>query len=86
MKKGLDGNLQWDTESFIEQIWRDMDGTASNSHIREVLMDIAPMYENVRVKVFVPILLRRDVLRRLHDELELNPGAEALSTESERYG
>jgi hypothetical protein len=71
-----------DHEFLIEQIWRDMGGAASRSHIRRVFMEIAPAYENARVKAFVPILLRRDVLRRLQDEVELEPGTVALRIES----
>jgi hypothetical protein len=35
--------------------------------IREALIEIAPLYENARVKSFVPIFLRRDVLQRLQN-------------------
>lgn len=66
-----DGNSQWDAERILEQIWRDLGGAMSRSHIRRVLMEIAPKYENARVKNFVPILLQRSVLQRLRDELKL---------------
>ena len=69
----VDGNSQWNTEQFIEQIWRGLEGEMSIAHIRRVLLEVAPAYDNARVKAFVPILLRRDVLERLHDELKLNP-------------
>lgn len=75
-----------DNELLIEQIWRDMGGAASRSLITRVFLEIAPAYENARVKAFVPILLRRDVLRRLQDELELEPGAVALRIENGRNG
>ena len=67
----VDGSFQWNYEQLVDQIWRDMGGAASRSQIRKVLIKSAPVYENVRVKTFVPILLRRDILRQLEDELKL---------------
>ncbi len=66
-----EGNSNWDAERFIEQIWRDLDGATSRAHIKSVLMEAAPAYENARIKTYVPILLRRDVLLRLRDELKV---------------
>ena len=59
------GRAQIDIEAVIEQIWRDMNGTASRSEIRSVLDEIAPRYAGVRINTFVPIFLQRDVRRRL---------------------
>jgi len=64
-----DGRAQIDIEAVIEQIWRDMNGTASRSEIRSVLAEIAPQYDGVRITTFVPIFLRRDVRRRLQSGL-----------------
>ena len=72
----VDGSSQLNTEQFIEQIWRDLGGATSQSHIRRVLIEVAPAYDNVRVKTYVPILLRRDVLQRLQDDLEKSQGTE----------
>jgi len=80
----VDENSQWSVEDLIEQIWRDLGGAKSHSHIRSVLREVAPEYENARIKIFVPILLRRDVLQRLQDELELDQGANASSPENAR--
>jgi DNA-binding SARP family transcriptional activator len=53
-----------DIEAVIEQIWNDLDGTTSRSEIRKVITELAPLYEDVRITTYVPIFLRRDVLRR----------------------
>ena len=45
------------------------------AEIRNVLMEAAPVYENVRIKAFVPIFLRRDVLRRLQNGAAQNEAA-----------
>ena len=53
-----------DIEAVIEQIWNDLNGTTSRSEIRKTLLEVASKYEGARIKTYVPILLRRDVLRR----------------------
>ena len=53
-----------DIEALIEQIWNDLNGTTSYSEIRRVITELAPLYEGVRITTYVPIFLRRDVLRR----------------------
>ena len=53
-----------DIEAVIEQIWNDLNGTTSRSEIRKVITELAPLYEDVRITTYVPIFLRRDVLRR----------------------
>jgi hypothetical protein len=53
-----------DMEAVIEQIWNDLNGTTSRSEIRKVITELAPLYEDVRITTYVPIFLRRDVLRR----------------------
>jgi hypothetical protein len=61
----------------MEQIWRDMNGTASRSEIRTVLAEIAPRYDGVRIATFVPIFLRRDVRQRLQSG---QAGSQAIET------
>ena len=63
----ITGKSHRDTETIVEQIWRDLGGVTPRAEIRKVLMEIAPVYENAHVKTFVPIFLRRDVLHRLQD-------------------
>ncbi len=68
---------QWDQELFVEQIWFDLDGAASRAHIDRVTTEIVPAYENARVKIFVPILLRRAVVQRLEEELEVESSGQS---------
>ncbi len=78
----VNGEAPWDAEGIIEQVWRDLDGATSHSHIRTVLMEIALAYENARVKNFVSIFLYRSVLYRLRNELELKQGIVAPDPEN----
>ena len=54
----------WVVDTIVEQIWNDLNGTTSRSEIRKVITELAPLYEDVRITTYVPIFLRRDVLRR----------------------
>jgi hypothetical protein len=38
------GNSSIDLEAIIEQIWKDLAGTASRSDIRSVVIEVAPRY------------------------------------------
>jgi hypothetical protein len=60
-----DGNSQLDQEAIIEQIWKDLGDTASRSHIRSVVIEIAPRYTDARILTYVPIFLGKEVRRRL---------------------
>ena len=55
----------WDIDSLTEQILVELNGAASRSTIQEVLSEVLPRYENVRIQTFVPIFVRRDVIERL---------------------
>lgn len=65
----LEGNSQVNIEAIVEQIWADLGGATTRADIREVLLEVAPSYENARVKTYVPILLRKEAFRRLRDGL-----------------
>ena len=54
----------WVVDAIVEQIWNDLNGTTSRLDIRKVITELAPLYEDVRITTYVPIFLRRDVLRR----------------------
>ena len=60
-----DESTQIDQDAIIDYIWTKLGGTVSRSDIREELIDVAPKYENARIKAFIPIFLTRDVTRRL---------------------
>jgi len=60
-----DGNSQLDQEAIIEQIWKDLGGTASRSDIRSVVIEVAPRYADARIFTYVPIFMGKEVRRRL---------------------
>ena len=78
------GNSGWDEETIIEQIWSDLGGMTPRADIKKVLVEVSPVYENARVKTFVPIFLRRDVLLRLQDRTEQTHRATAPKSQSSR--
>jgi hypothetical protein len=41
-------NSSIDFEAIIEQIWKDLGGTASRSDVRSVVIEIAPRYADAR--------------------------------------
>ena len=59
------GNSSIDLEAIIEQILKDLGGTASRSDIRSVVIDVAPRYADARIFTYVPIFMRKEVRRRL---------------------
>jgi hypothetical protein len=58
-----------DISAMAEQIWQKFQGRVSHAAIRQILLDILPMYENARVRRYVPILVRRKALEMLRWEL-----------------
>ncbi len=59
------GNSSIDLEAIIEQIWKDLGGTASRSNIRSVVIEVAPRYADARIFTYVPIFMGKEVRRRL---------------------
>jgi len=59
------GNSSIDLEAIIEQIWKDLAGTASRADIRSLVIDVAPRYADARIFTYVPIFMRKEVRRRL---------------------
>jgi len=59
------GNSSIDLEAIIEQIWKDLGDTASRSDIRSVVIEVSPRYADARIFTYVPIFMRKEVLRRL---------------------
>jgi hypothetical protein len=56
---------QIDMEAIIEQIWKDLGGTASRSDIRSVVIEVAPRYADARIFTYVPIFMGKEVRRRM---------------------
>ncbi len=59
------GNSPIDLEAIIEQIWKDLGGTASRSDVRSVVIEVAPRYADARIFTYVPILMGKEVRSRL---------------------
>jgi len=59
------GNTPIDLEVIIEQIWKDLGGTASRSDIRSVVIEVAPRYADARIFTYVPIFIGKEARRRL---------------------
>ena len=79
-KKLVNGKSQIDTEAVVEQIWNDLNGTISRSDIREVISEISLIYNDVRITTYVPIFLRRDVLRHFLQDKKI------MDAESKKQG
>ena len=66
---GNDGVIEtqgdWDTETIIAQIHRELDGCVTPSMIQEVLDELIPKYMSARIQTFVPILIQRDAVKQL---------------------
>lgn len=73
-----DGLSQVDTKAIIEQIWDDLGGATSRSVITETVLEVASAFQAARVKIYVPIFLRKEVLRRLQGGLTHPQGAREL--------
>jgi len=59
------GNSSIDLEAIIEQILKDLGGTASRSDIRSVVIEVAPRYADARIFTYVPIFMGKEVRRRM---------------------
>ena len=55
----------WDVDTVTEQIYGELNGTASRSTIQKAIEDIIPKYEAAHVQTFVPIFIRRDAVDQL---------------------
>jgi hypothetical protein len=55
----------WDLDTLVEQIWKDLNGAVARSAIQDVLVEVVTRYEKARIQTFVPIFIRRDAVQRL---------------------
>jgi hypothetical protein len=62
---------EWNPDDLIEETWRELKGEVPRSRIREVVTELANRYENAKVKAFIPILIRRQVIELLDAEREI---------------
>jgi len=61
----VNDHYDWDIDAIIEQILTEFNGTVTRSTVLEVLKEIVPIYENARVRTFVPIFIRQDAINQL---------------------
>ena len=59
------GNLDWDVESLVEQIWTDLGGQVSRLAIRQQVADVVPAFQDARITTYVPIFVRRRTVEQL---------------------
>ena len=60
----------WDIETMIDQVWRQLQGSVSRAAIQAVILEIIPRYENARVTTYVPILVHREAVDTLRTRLD----------------
>jgi hypothetical protein len=54
-----------DVEALEEQIWNDLQGRVSREAIQQALLEILLKYEDVPVRIYVPIFVRQEALEML---------------------
>lgn len=77
----VNDHYDWDIDDIIEQILTEFNGTVTRSTVLEVLKEIVPIYENARVRTFVPIFIRQDAINRLRSMP--SPGADLKEIDSD---
>lgn len=55
-------------EALLDSIWIELDGVVGRERIQLAIVRARAKYANARVKIFVPILVRRHVLYELRSE------------------
>ncbi|KPK06585.1 MAG: hypothetical protein AMJ56_14395 [Anaerolineae bacterium SG8_19] len=56
--------------ALIESIWKALDSRVDREQITQAILEAEAGYKNARVKTFIPIFIRRDVLERLSGNIE----------------
>ena len=54
-----------DLDLLTGKIWQDLHGQVSRERVRQVLLDLLPKYQEVRILTYVPILLQRNAIEIL---------------------
>ena len=60
----------WDIETMIDQVWRQLQGQVSRAAIQAVILEIVPRYENARVTTYIPVLIHREAVDTLRIRLD----------------
>jgi len=56
------GNIE---NALIESIWKDLNGRVDREYIRRAVLEARARYKHATIKTFIPIFIRRYVLKRL---------------------
>ncbi len=62
-----------DVGQITDAIWDEMHGQIDKCVIRQTLEEMLPKYQNARVRLFVPILIHREVVEILHHGTPFDP-------------
>jgi hypothetical protein len=62
---------EWNPDDLIEKTWSELKGEVPRSRICELVTELADRYEDAKVKSFIPILIRRQVIELLDAEREI---------------
>jgi hypothetical protein len=54
-----------DVDSLVEQIWVDLDGNVERGVVERTVKDVLAGFRDVRVRSFLPIFIRKEVMDRL---------------------
>ena len=57
----------WDIEPMVEQVWKDLGGTVPRSAIRQTVAELFAQYDDATVRLYVPILVRREATESLRE-------------------
>lgn len=57
--------MDYDDDSLVEQLWRDLDGQVSRQQIAGAVTEIAAKFDKATVTAFVPIFIHRQALEQL---------------------
>ena len=62
-----EGRSSWDIEPVVEQVWKDLGGTVLRSAIRQTVAELFSQYDDATVRLYVPILVRREATELLRE-------------------
>jgi hypothetical protein len=54
-----------DLDLLTGKIWQNLHGQVPRERVRQVLLDLLPKYQDVRILTYVPILLQRNAIEIL---------------------
>lgn len=62
----FDGQID---DALFDLIWNDLEGEVERERIRRAIVEAEAKYQHARVKTYVPVLMRRDILQILRREM-----------------